>query len=137
MVECHYCRRHIRLGSFDFGLDEVGSRCAVGFRDGLVIQWSLASGVRSRTSVRDGTQSPVVKLLFCDSSVSFCIAPDEQDQYEVFPITNLFDNHAPRLQYLQIPTLALAWDSPILTNLNSLWILAWDGEKNTYGGSIP
>ncbi|KAG8970809.1 hypothetical protein FRC03_000026 [Tulasnella sp. 419] len=54
-------------------LDEVGSRCAVGFRDGLVIQWSLASGVRSRTSVRDGTQSPVVKLLFCDSSVSLNI----------------------------------------------------------------
>ncbi|KAG8942261.1 hypothetical protein FRC03_003463 [Tulasnella sp. 419] len=61
---------------------------------------------------------------------SFVVEPDpDTPEDEVLPITRLFDNHAPQLHTLSIPTLALSWDSPILTNLTHLRILAWDGER--------
>ncbi|KAG8921606.1 hypothetical protein FRC03_012683 [Tulasnella sp. 419] len=46
-----------------------------------------------------------------------------------FPVVNLFDNDAPRLRHLEVRDLAINWNSPILTNLVILRILAWDGLK--------
>ncbi|KAG8958525.1 hypothetical protein FRC03_009044 [Tulasnella sp. 419] len=58
----------------------------------------------------------------------FEASADQDHLSKIVHITNLFDNHAPRLHNLFIPTLAISWNSPLLINLTYLCIFAKDGE---------